>query len=147
MSVTTLEAEAPGYVEAVIISGPRKGEFISVPEAEAGVSLREEKLLDSVFRELVGVAQRAAENAKDARLETDSSLIESILANVRKLPLREQVRLCKLLVQEARTVEIEVRHEAVKKVRGSMAGLLPSTAEFLAEKHAELEAEMSEARQ
>lgn len=147
MSVTTLEAEAPSYVEAVIISGPRKGEFISVPEAEAGVPLRGEKLLDSIFRELVVIAQHTAENTKDSRLETASPLIESILANVRKLPLREQVRLCKLLVQEARTAEIEARHEAVRKVKGSMAGLLPSTTEFLAEKHAELEAEMSEVRQ
>ncbi|MGH9833049.1 MAG: hypothetical protein ACREBD_19905 [Blastocatellia bacterium] len=147
MSVTTLEAEAPGYLEAVIISGPRKGEFISVPEAEASLSLHEENLLDSIFKELVVIAQRVAENAKGARIEADSLLVESILANVRMLPLRDQVRLCKLLVQEASAVEIEARHEAIRQAKGSMAGLLPSTMEFLAEKHAELEAEMSEARQ
>lgn len=74
MSVTALEAEVPGYVEAVIISGPRKGEFITLPEAETDLAPHEEKILDSIFSELVAIAEHMAENAKAARIEADSML-------------------------------------------------------------------------
>ncbi len=141
MSVTTLGSEAPGYVEAVIISGPRKGEFIKVLDVE---SSSEERVPSSIFEELVAVAELTAKNAKAARIEANSSLVESLLAEALMLSALDQVRLCKLLIQAARAAEIEVRREAIRRAKGSMAGLLPSTAEFLAEKRAELEAEMSE---
>lgn len=81
--------------------------------------------------------------------------VERILEEVRTLPLIEQIRLSGLLAQETLAAgtetrvneslamkgdetEMEARRRAVRQARGSMAGLLPLTEVFLAEKHAEL---------
>ncbi len=70
------------------------------------------------------------------------STIERLLQEARALPLTDQIKLSELIAQEARAAEIEARRAAVEDALGSMAGLLPSVDEFLAEKHAELEREL-----
>lgn len=59
-------------IEAVIISGPRKGEFISIVngEAEPQLSPAEEAMLDFVVEQ----AKRVAENMRDTRLEAEALL-------------------------------------------------------------------------
>jgi hypothetical protein len=61
-----------GSAEAVIISGERKGEFISVPEADLELTPAEAAMLDK----LVEDAQRLAETAREARTEMDALLAE-----------------------------------------------------------------------
>lgn len=58
--------------EAVIISGPRKGEFIRVSDAEPVLTAAEAALLDS----LTETAWRIAESARAAAAEADSLLEE-----------------------------------------------------------------------
>jgi hypothetical protein len=59
-------------VEAVIISGARKGELIRVPEGERDLTPEESRLLDS----LVEDAWRMAESARAAAAEADALLLE-----------------------------------------------------------------------
>lgn len=68
---------------------------------------------------------------------------EQVLQEARLLPPPEQLRLSEVLAQEARTTDTNERREAVRRAKGSMRGLLPTTEQFLAEKHAELEREES----
>lgn len=66
MATPTTEERA----EAVIISGPRKGEFITVPNGESELTPEAEALLDS----LIADAQRMAESAQAAAAEADALL-------------------------------------------------------------------------
>jgi hypothetical protein len=65
MSSTPLTQPEPA--EAVIISGPRKGEFIRLGELDPDLAPAEEALLD----QLVEAAQRMAESARAAAVEAD----------------------------------------------------------------------------
>jgi len=56
--------------EAVIISGPRKGEFIVVSNGESELTLEEEALVNSLLAD----AQRLAESARAAAAEADALL-------------------------------------------------------------------------
>jgi len=75
------------------------------------------------------------------------STVERLLQEARELPPAEQIRLSELLAQEVRKAEMETRREAIRQAKGSMVGLLPSTEEFLAEKHAEIEKELKREEQ
>ncbi|MBV9849575.1 MAG: hypothetical protein JO250_07795 [Armatimonadetes bacterium] len=60
-------------VEAVIISGPRKGEFISIdPEASDMLEMTPE--VEALLDEMVAGAQRMAENARAAATEMKALL-------------------------------------------------------------------------
>jgi hypothetical protein len=59
-------------MEAVIISGPRKGEFIRIDEDEVELTPAEEALLDTVTES----ARRLAESARAAAAEADLLLQE-----------------------------------------------------------------------
>lgn len=72
---------------------------------------------------------------------TSTPTFERVLQEARMLPPPDQLRLSELLAQEARTTDAEARREAVRRAKGSMRGMLPTTEQFLAEKHAELERE------
>lgn len=74
---------------------------------------------------------------------TSTPTFEQVLQAARMLPPPEQLRLSELLAQEARTTCTDARREAVRRAKGSMRGMLPTTEQFLAEKHAELEREES----
>jgi hypothetical protein len=63
---------AEEIVEAVIISGERKGELIRIPEAERELTPAEAALLDS----LIADAWRLAESARAAAAEADALLQE-----------------------------------------------------------------------
>ena len=63
---------------------------------------------------------------------------EQVLQVARMLPPPEQMRLSEMLAQETRVFDMEARREAIRQAKGSMAGLLPSTDQFLADKHTEL---------
>ncbi|MGH9803275.1 MAG: hypothetical protein ACRD82_23165 [Blastocatellia bacterium] len=68
------------------------------------------------------------------------SSVEKLLQEARMLPTAEQMILASLLIQQAQQpVRVdEDRQTAFRRVRGSLAGLLPTTEEFIAEKRAEL---------
>jgi hypothetical protein len=66
------QSAAQGYAEAVIISGARKGEFITVPEGEPELTPEEAAMLD----QLVEGAKRLAESAREAAAEADALLAE-----------------------------------------------------------------------
>jgi hypothetical protein len=68
MSMATPAPQEPA--EAVIISGPRKGKFITVPNGESELTPEAEALLGS----LVADAQRMAESAQAAAAEADALL-------------------------------------------------------------------------
>jgi hypothetical protein len=70
MSETNSEPNLQQYAEAVIISGPRKGEFITVPEDGEQLSPEIEAMLDS----LITQARHMAESAKAASDEARSLL-------------------------------------------------------------------------
>ena len=74
---------AEGYVEAVIISGPRKGEFITVPDTDweltRELTPEEVAMLDTLVR----AAQGLAESARAAREEMDALLAELRQARAR----------------------------------------------------------------
>ncbi len=61
-----------GYAEAVIISGARKGEFITVPEKDLELTPAEAAMLDR----LVEDAKRLAESAREAAAEMDALVAE-----------------------------------------------------------------------
>jgi hypothetical protein len=65
-------------VEAIIISGPRKGEFIQVSEAEPLLTTAETALLDQLTED----ARRMAESAREAASEADLLLQELRKAQV-----------------------------------------------------------------
>ena len=66
--------------------------------------------------------------------------VERLLQEARTLPTAEQMILASLLIQQAQQPVLvdEGRLAAFRRVRGSLAGLLPTTEEFMAEKRAEL---------
>jgi hypothetical protein len=61
---------ASGVVEAVIISGPRKGEFITLPESEEVMTPE----IDLALQLCVKQAQHLAESARAAHAEAKSLL-------------------------------------------------------------------------
>jgi hypothetical protein len=65
-------AQAVETIEAVIISGPRKGELITVPKSELELTPDEESLLNSMIAD----AQRAAESTQAATAEAETLLRE-----------------------------------------------------------------------
>jgi hypothetical protein len=67
------------------------------------------------------------------------STVEKLLNEARKLPLGDRKRLSELLAEETRAAEQSEREKAIRSAKGSMAGLLPSTEDFLAEKYAEID--------
>jgi hypothetical protein len=69
------------------------------------------------------------------------SNLERLIQEVQALPYLERQKLIEALQVDLLPDEQTARLEMIRKVRGSMKGILPSTAEFLAEKHAELERE------
>lgn len=75
------------------------------------------------------------------------STVERLLQEARALPLTDQIKLSELIAQEAREAELEARRALIEQTIGSMAGLLPSVDEYLAEKHMELEAEFKREKQ
>lgn len=85
------ESATEERIEAVIISGPRKGEFITITngEVEPDLTPQEEAMLDIV----VANAKRLAENLRAARVEAEA------------------------LVQEMREAR-EERHELLRTYRG-----------------------------
>jgi hypothetical protein len=66
------------YAEAVIISGPRKGEFITIPERELILTEAEATMLDTMVTD----AGRLAETAREAAAEADALLSELRQARV-----------------------------------------------------------------
>lgn len=70
MSNTNIEPSMPPYAEAVIISGPRKGEFITVLEDGEQITPELEAMLES----LAAHARNMAESAKSANEEARSLL-------------------------------------------------------------------------
>lgn len=69
--------------------------------------------------------------------------VERLLQKARTLPTTEQMILASLLIQQAQQPVLvgEGRLAAFRRVRGSLAGLLPTTKKFMAEKRAELDRE------
>jgi hypothetical protein len=59
-----------GVAEAVIISGPRRGEIITLSEGQMSLSAEEEAALDA----LIADAKRMAESARAARIEAEAVL-------------------------------------------------------------------------
>lgn len=66
------------------------------------------------------------------------SRLEQLIQEAQALPYLEKQKLIAALQIDSLPDEQEARGEAIRKARGSMKGILPSTEEFLAEKHAEL---------
>ena len=60
------------YAEAVIISGPRKGEFITIPERELILTEAEAAMLDTMVTD----ARRLVETAREAVTAMDALLSE-----------------------------------------------------------------------
>jgi hypothetical protein len=71
------------------------------------------------------------------------SVVERLFQEARTLPLAEQAHLVTLLAQtvQAAVEAEEARRQTIRRIKGSMAGLLPSTEQLQAEKRAELELE------
>jgi hypothetical protein len=67
---------------------------------------------------------------------------EQVLAQAMALPASERQRLIAALSNEPFVEEWKTRRELIRRTKGSMAGLLPTTEEFLAEKRAEIEEEL-----
>lgn len=70
METIQFETAQPGVSEAVIISGPRRGEFITLSDNQVSLSLEEEAFLDS----LIVDTQRMVESARAARVEAEAVL-------------------------------------------------------------------------
>lgn len=66
--------------------------------------------------------------------------VEGLLQQARMLPAVEQMILASLLIQQSQQPVMvdDDRQAAFRRVRGSLAGLLPMTEEFMAEKCAEV---------
>jgi hypothetical protein len=67
--------------------------------------------------------------------------LERLIHEARALPFEERQKPVEALGAQDSSREQGAKVEAVRRARGSMSGVLPSVAEFLAEKHAELERE------
>lgn len=76
-----MELETQNYVEAVIISGPRKGEFITVPQGNEELSSEAENALAAV----VADANRLAESTREAVAEAETLLQALRVAGLRSL--------------------------------------------------------------
>lgn len=78
------KAQVVETVEAVIISGPRKGDIVTLQEDELKLSSAEEALLDSALKAFQSAAQRAC---------SVSSSMDALLADLREANrrLREPV--------------------------------------------------------
>jgi hypothetical protein len=66
------------------------------------------------------------------------SRLEQLIQEAQALPYLEKQKLIAALQVNSLPDEQTARLEAIRKARGSMKGILPSTEEFLAEKQAEL---------
>lgn len=73
MSNTNIETTIPPYAEAVIISGPRKGEFINLTENDEELSPEMEKAFDI----LLATADRLGATTKSTS-EKMNSLLQSL---------------------------------------------------------------------
>jgi hypothetical protein len=71
MSDGVMQLETPATVEAVIISGPRRGEFITLPQAFDQLSPE----VEAAVTALVAAANRMAESAKAATAEASALLL------------------------------------------------------------------------
>jgi hypothetical protein len=71
MSDGVMQLETPTTVEAVIISGPRKGEFITLPPTFDELSPEVEAALTA----LIAAANRMAESAREATAEARALLL------------------------------------------------------------------------
>lgn len=65
-SVTASET-AEDFIEAVIISGPRKGQFITIKDVDEVITTEEQALLDQA----VAAAWQMAESARGTRLAAE----------------------------------------------------------------------------
>lgn len=81
METLKTENRLNGAVEAVIISGPRKGEFITLPQAEAELTPEEEAALQT----LLEGAQSLAKSVCAANVEA-----EALLAALRALEVENE---------------------------------------------------------
>lgn len=74
---------------------------------------------------------------------TNTPTVNEIVEAARALPLVEQAHLVTLLAQavQAAVEAEEARRQIIRRTKGSMVGLLPSTEQLQAEKRAELELE------
>ncbi len=70
MSNTNLEPSIPPFAEAVIISGPRKGEFINLTERDEEQTPELERALDN----LIADADRLVATTKDTSAKMNSLL-------------------------------------------------------------------------
>lgn len=70
MSNTNLEPSIPPFAEAVIISGPRKGEFINLTEHDEEQPPELERALDN----LIADADRLVATTKDTSAKMNSLL-------------------------------------------------------------------------
>lgn len=66
------------------------------------------------------------------------SNVERLIHEAQSLPYLEKQKLLEALQAELLPDDQSARLEMIRHARGSMKGLLPSTADFLAEKHDEL---------
>jgi len=66
-----MQPETPAIVEAVIISGPRKGEFIALPQTFDELSPEVEAALTT----LMAAVNRMAESAREATAEAKALLL------------------------------------------------------------------------
>ncbi|MFN7946689.1 MAG: hypothetical protein U0Z53_15160 [Blastocatellia bacterium] len=73
MSNTNIEPSLPPYAEAVIISGPRKGEFINLTENDEELSSEMEKAFDILLAD----ADRLIATTKGTS-ERMNSLLQSL---------------------------------------------------------------------
>ncbi|MGH9855747.1 MAG: hypothetical protein ACREBD_38425 [Blastocatellia bacterium] len=71
MSDGVMQLEPPGAIEAVIISGPRKGEFITLPPSFDELSPE----VEAAITALVAAANRMAESAREATAEAKALLL------------------------------------------------------------------------
>ena len=69
------------------------------------------------------------------------SNLEKLIQEAQSLPYLEKQKLIEALQTETESNLPTAKINAIRNVRGSLKGLLPSTEEFLAEKHAELKRE------
>lgn len=72
MSDGVMEIETPATIEAVIISGPRKGELITLPQTFDELSPEVEAALTA----LIAAANRMAESAREETAEAKAILLE-----------------------------------------------------------------------
>lgn len=78
METLSSENNLIGAVEAVIISGPRKGEFITLPATEAELTPEEEAALQNLLEGAQGLVEsiRAANEEAEALLTALRALEE-----------------------------------------------------------------------